>query len=381
MRGRPTPAEARAGERRRLGEVFLVFLRLGLTSFGGPIAHLGYFRDEYVARRKWIDERATPISSRSASSCRARPAARSGSASDRPGGLPGALAAWLGFTLPSALALILFALGVATSGVTRPGLLHGLKVVGGRGRRAGGVGHGAHARARRAARDDRDRSPRSPRSPGRPRSAQVVVIAAGGLVGLALPARRRPTRAARARSASPRLGRRCRAGVFFVLLVGAAAARGSRPAARRSPSSTASTAPGRSCSAAGTSCCRCSRPRSCRPAGSHDAVPRRVRGGPGRAGPAVHLLRLPRRGDAAAAQRRGRRGDLPGRDLPARRSCSWSARCPFWDALRRARVPGGAARDQRGGGRAAARRALPAGVDERDPAPAPTSPRLAASGC
>ena len=53
-------------------EVLAVFLRLGLTSFGGPVAHLGYFRDEFVVRRRWLDDAATPISSRSASSCRGR---------------------------------------------------------------------------------------------------------------------------------------------------------------------------------------------------------------------------------------------------------------------------------------------------------------------
>jgi len=47
-------SETHAGERRPLGEIFLAFLRLGLTSFGGPIAHLGYFREEFVARRKWV---------------------------------------------------------------------------------------------------------------------------------------------------------------------------------------------------------------------------------------------------------------------------------------------------------------------------------------
>jgi len=51
-------AEAALAGRRSFAEIFLVFLRLGLTSFGGPIAHLGYFRDEFVARRKWLDDRA-----------------------------------------------------------------------------------------------------------------------------------------------------------------------------------------------------------------------------------------------------------------------------------------------------------------------------------
>ena len=62
-------------------EVFVAFLRLGLTSFGGPVAHLGYFRQDIVERRRWLDERSYPISSRCASSCPARRRAKSGSAS------------------------------------------------------------------------------------------------------------------------------------------------------------------------------------------------------------------------------------------------------------------------------------------------------------
>jgi chromate transporter len=111
--------------------VFLVFLRLGLTSFGGPVAHLGYFREALVVRRRWLSERnyADLVAL-----CQFLP----GPASSQVGmalglaraGYPGALAAWLGFTLPSAVALILFALGLAHWGDAVPaGLLHGLKVV------------------------------------------------------------------------------------------------------------------------------------------------------------------------------------------------------------------------------------------------------------
>ena len=111
--------------------VFLVFLRLGLTSFGGPVAHLGYFREELVVRRRWLSERnyADLVAL-----CQFLP----GPASSQVGmalglaraGYPGALAAWLGFTLPSAVVLTLFALGLAHWGDAVPaGLLHGLKVV------------------------------------------------------------------------------------------------------------------------------------------------------------------------------------------------------------------------------------------------------------
>ena len=111
--------------------VFLVFLRLGLTSFGGPIAHLGYFRDEFVTRRRWLGERnyADLVAL-----CQFLP----GPASSQVGmalglaraGYAGLFAAWAGFTLPSAIALILFAQGVSRhGGVLAPEALHGLKVV------------------------------------------------------------------------------------------------------------------------------------------------------------------------------------------------------------------------------------------------------------
>ncbi len=118
-------------ERTPLAEVFLVFLRLGLTSFGGPVAHLGYFRDEFVGRRKWLEERTYADL---VALCQFLPGPASsqvgiGVGLSR-GGLPGALAAWLGFTTPSALALIAFGYGVvAYQDVVNSGVLHGLKVV------------------------------------------------------------------------------------------------------------------------------------------------------------------------------------------------------------------------------------------------------------
>ena len=111
--------------------VFLIFLRLGLTSFGGPVAHLGYFRDEFVTRRRWLSERSYADL---VALCQFLP----GPASSQVGlalglsrtGYRGALAAWAGFTLPSAVALILFALGISSFGdAIAPGALHGLKVV------------------------------------------------------------------------------------------------------------------------------------------------------------------------------------------------------------------------------------------------------------
>jgi chromate transporter len=112
-------------------EVLRVFLRLGLSSFGGPIAHIGYFRDEFVTRRRWLDEQAYADL---VALCQFLP----GPASSQVGfsiglmraGYAGALAAWAGFTLPSAIALLLFAYGVSSlGGSIGTGLLHGLKLV------------------------------------------------------------------------------------------------------------------------------------------------------------------------------------------------------------------------------------------------------------
>jgi len=112
------------------GQVFWAFLKLGLTSFGGPVAHLGYFRNEFVERRKWFDERAYADL---VALCQFLP----GPASSQVGiaigllraGYPGALAAWAAFTLPSAIAMVAFAVGLSSLGnALGSGWLHGLKV-------------------------------------------------------------------------------------------------------------------------------------------------------------------------------------------------------------------------------------------------------------
>jgi chromate transporter len=112
-------------------EVLLVYLKLGVSSFGGPIAHIGYFREEFVVRRRWLDERAFVDL---VALCQFLP----GPASSQVGfsiglmraGYLGALAAWTGFTLPSAIVLVLFAYGAGSvSGPLGAGLLHGLKLV------------------------------------------------------------------------------------------------------------------------------------------------------------------------------------------------------------------------------------------------------------
>lgn len=125
-------SETMAGEQRTtVATVFLTFLRLGFTSFGGPVAHIGYFHEEFVVRRKWLDEHAyadlvalyqflpEPASSQVGIGVGLSRA-----------GLPGAVAAWFAFTMPSAIALILFGYGALAFGdAVGSGALHGLKVV------------------------------------------------------------------------------------------------------------------------------------------------------------------------------------------------------------------------------------------------------------
>jgi chromate transporter len=112
-------------------EIFHIFLCLGLTSFGGPVAHIGYFRAEFVTRRHWLEEAAFADI---VALCQFLPGPASSqvglSIGIMRGGLPGALAAWLGFTMPSAVALILFGYGVAWIGdLSHAAWLHGLKIV------------------------------------------------------------------------------------------------------------------------------------------------------------------------------------------------------------------------------------------------------------
>ena len=115
-----------------LTEVFLAFLRLGLTSFGGPIAHFGYFRADLVDRRRWIDEAGFADL---VALCQFLPGPASSQVGFalgvlRAGGLLGGIAAWTAFTLPSAVLLLAFAYGVSSfSGPLGTGLLHGLKLV------------------------------------------------------------------------------------------------------------------------------------------------------------------------------------------------------------------------------------------------------------
>jgi chromate transporter len=124
-------APAETAGRGSAGEVLMAFLRLGVTSFGGPVAHLAYFRAELVQRRGWVDEASYADV---VALCQFLP----GPASSQVGctlgllraGLPGGLAAWLGFTLPSALLMLAFATALA-HGVApgQAGWTHGLRIV------------------------------------------------------------------------------------------------------------------------------------------------------------------------------------------------------------------------------------------------------------
>ena len=114
-----------------LWDIFVSFLKLGLTSFGGPIAHISYFRDEFVNRRKWITEQdyADLVAL-----CQFLPGPASSQVGMALGMMRahylGALVAWIGFTMPSALLLIGFALSLNQLGENLPtGVIHGLKIV------------------------------------------------------------------------------------------------------------------------------------------------------------------------------------------------------------------------------------------------------------
>ena len=164
-------------------EVLGVSTRLGLTSFGGPVAHLGYFREEYVVRRRWLDEAhyADLVAL-----CQFLPGPASSQVSIAIGilraGLLGGLAAWLGFTLPSAVALVAFAYGLQAFGVADAGWLHGLKVVA-----VAVVAQAVWGMARSLA-ADRERASLAIVAAivvlaSRTATVQVLVIVAAGLVG------------------------------------------------------------------------------------------------------------------------------------------------------------------------------------------------------
>jgi chromate transporter len=202
-------------------QVFIAFLRLGLTSFGGPIAHLGYFHEAFVVRRRWLDDRSYADL---VALCQFLP----GPASSQVGiaiglsraGYAGALAAWVGFTAPSAIAMVLFAYGLSALGnAAGSGWLHGLKVA------AVAVVAVAVLGMMRTLAPDRERATIAVTAAiamlAVPSAlAQVLVIVLGGLAGaLLLPAEKPPAAAALPLAVSRRTGAVLLA-LFFVLLIG-----------------------------------------------------------------------------------------------------------------------------------------------------------------
>jgi chromate transporter len=168
-------------------EVLRAFAGLGVRSFGGPIAHLGYFREAFVVRRRWLSEAAY---AELVALCQFLP----GPASSQVGfaiglaraGYAGALAAWAGFTLPSAAALVAFALGArALAGSARSSFMHGLQLV------AVAIVAQAVLSMARSLCPDRQRAAIALAAlllvlAGGSAAAQIVAIAGGALAGLAL---------------------------------------------------------------------------------------------------------------------------------------------------------------------------------------------------
>lgn len=118
-------------DRVRVSTILAVFLRLGCTSFGGPIAHLGYFRDEFIVRRRWLEEGQFAEIIALAQSLPGPASSQVGfTVGMIKGGWRGALAAWTGFTLPSAVMMVAFAFAHRLfSGPRALGIIHGLQIV------------------------------------------------------------------------------------------------------------------------------------------------------------------------------------------------------------------------------------------------------------
>ena len=202
------------------GAVFRAFLALGLTSFGGPVAHIGYFREAFVVRRAWMDERGYADL---VALCQMLPGPTSSQVGIGIGltkaGLAGAFAAWLGFTAPSAIALVALGYGVVVFGDAIPaGLLRGLEAV-----VVAVVAQALWGMARTLC-------PDPPRVTvavlgaaavlgigGSP--TQIAVIAAGGLIGLLLLRTEDPPPSAPAPIAPAPVTAAASLTLFFVLLV------------------------------------------------------------------------------------------------------------------------------------------------------------------
>lgn len=205
-----------------VAEVFSAFLRLGITSFGGPVAHLGYFRAEFVERRRWLSERAYADIVALSQFLPGPGSSQTGFAIGlMRGGALGGLAAWAGFTLPSAILMLLFAFGAGhiAQSTAGAGLLHGLKLV------AVAIVAQAVLGMARSLCPDRQRASIAALAtipvllaPGS--ISQVGVIVAGGLAGLAFcRSDAEPSDDAMAMPVSRTVGMVCLAGFFALLAV------------------------------------------------------------------------------------------------------------------------------------------------------------------
>ncbi|APG93596.1 chromate transport protein ChrA (plasmid) [Sinorhizobium americanum] len=365
-----TKAAQRTDHRGSAGEVFATFLKLGLTSFGGPIAHLGYFRDELVVRRRWIDERGYADL---VALCQFLP----GPASSQTGfalgllraGPLGAAAAWAAFTLPSAILLVLFGFGAASFGAPiGSGVIHGLKVVA-----VAIVAQAVWGMARNLC-PDRERASVAlaavlivvlvSGSVG-----QLAAIVVGGLAGLLLCRRKGEAITGHVSFPVSHSVGGIALVLFFGLLFGL-------PIAAAITSSQ-----GLAVFDAFYRAGACLRRRARRPAapagggrparlGDGRSVPRWIRRGTGGAGAAVHLRRLPRSGAWPRAQRPDRSRRRGYRDFPARLSAADRHHSVLGCISHEACGAGADARSQRGGGGRPRSRALPARLDQRDRWPA-----------
>src|SRR5262245_55755121 len=344
-------------------EVLAVFFRLGLTSFGGPVAHLGYFREEFVRRRRWLDDKSYADL---LALCQFLPGPASSQVGIAVGllrgGYAGALAAWIGFTLPSAVAMVLFGYGIGALGdAAGSGWLHGLKVAA-----VAVVAQAVLGMARTLA-PDRARHARGRRRHHRTRGAVVVGAdrrdRARRHRRRAAAARRRGRRAGRfAAAREPRARRAAAGGVLRaadrIAAAGSgdslAGAQGVRRVLSRGFAGVRRRARG-AAAVAGV--------RRAAGLGRQRRLTGRLRRRASRARTVVHLRRLSRHGDGAQAERLDRGIDLSHRDFPAvvpprhRRAAVLHRAASAHGRVSRV------ARRLRSGGGLAAGRALPAGMD------------------
>ena len=300
-------------------EIFRVALRLGLTSFGGPVAHIGYFQDEYVERRRWVDDETFADLVALSQSFPGAASSQLGLAIGMVrGGLSGGIAAWLGFTLPSAV--VMTVLGLTASRLSRhvEGWIHGLVVVA-----VPVVGLAVWKLWRRLAPDPFRSSMAAAGAavliafPSSNRTTTVLVIAAGGLVGWLF--LRENVASSRSRKLLP-FGRRMGA-VAAVLFFGLIVALPILRSATENESIDVADAfygTGALVFGGGPVVLPLLESEVVEPRlGRRGHVHRRIRRGPSGTGPAVHLLGIPGGGDGSRTQRDPRSGAGPGGPVPA----------------------------------------------------------------